>query len=128
LEKAKLNYSLATGLLSKEKDKSKALLVKAYTLDPKMGKAYLFLAEQYGNGAEECGKTDFDKKAIYYLAIETAKKASIAEPRLKPTVDRTIEKFAAKALTDKDISDKKMNGKSLKIDCWINENITFPKK
>lgn len=127
-EKAKLNYSLATGLLSKEKEKSKTLLVKAYTQDPTMGKAYLFLAEMYSNSAEECGKTDFEKKAIYYLALETMKKGSIVEPRLKPTADRMVEKFASKTLTDKEISDKKMNGKSLKIDCWINETITFPKK
>ncbi len=128
LEKAKLDYSLATGLLSKEKEKSKALLVKAYTLDPKMGKAYLFLAEQYSNSAEECGKTDFEKKAVYYLAEETLKKAVVAEPRLKPTADRMIERFASKKLTDKDISDKKMNGKSITIGCWINETISFPKK
>jgi hypothetical protein len=115
VEKAKLDYSLATGLLSKEKDKSKALLVKAYTLDPKMGKAYLFLGEMYSNSAEECGKTDFEKKAIYYLALETMKKASVAEPRLKPTADRMVEKFASKTLTDKEISDKKMNGKSLTV-------------
>jgi hypothetical protein len=128
VEKAKLDYSLATGLLSKEKDKSKALLIKAYTLDPKMGKAYLFLAEMYSNSAEECGKTDFEKKAIYHLALETIKKASVAEPRLKPTVDRMVEKFATKTLTDKDISDAKMNGKFLTIGCWINETISFPKK
>jgi hypothetical protein len=128
LEKAKLNYSLATGLLSKDLGKSKALLLKATTQDPQMGRAYIYLAEQYGNSAEECGKTDFEKKAIYFLALETAKKASAVEPRLKPTVEKMSERFIAKAPTSKEISDQKMNGKSIKIDCWINETITFPSK
>ena len=128
LEKARLDYSLATGLLSNDKPKSKELLNKALALDPKMGKAYLFLAELYSNSAEECGKTDFEKKTIYYLATETLKKVGLVEPRLKPTADKIADGYSAKSLTAKDISNEKMNGKTVKIGCWINETITFPAK
>jgi hypothetical protein len=128
LEKAKLDYSLATGLLSNDKAKAKELLLKTITLDPKMGRAYLFLAELYSNSAEECGQTPFQKKAIYYLAQETIKKAAIAEPILKTTAQKMTENLAAKALSAADITKEKMNGKSTKIGCWINETVTFPSK
>ena len=128
LEKAKLDYTLATGLLSNDKAKAKELLLKTIALDPKMGRAYLFLAELYSNSAEECGQTPFQKKAVYYLAQETIKKAALAEPILKTTAQKMIENLAPKALSSTEILQEKMNGKSIKIGCWINETITFPSK
>ena len=128
LEKAKLDYVMATGLLSNDKAKSKELINKALSFDPKMGKAYLFLGGLYANSAEECGTDEFQKKAIYYLAIETFKKALLVEARLKPTVEKMTQDYAAKALTPKDITNAKWNGKSYKINCWINETISFPEK
>ena len=128
IEKAKIYYTLATGLESGDASKSKELLNKALALDPKMGKAYLFLAQLYTNNAAECGKTNFEKKAIVYLAIEINKKAAIAEPRLKPTADKLNEGLTSKSLTSAEISKEKMNGKSITVGCWINETITFPSK
>jgi hypothetical protein len=128
IEKAKIYYTLATGLLANDLPKSKEYLKKALSSDPKMGKAYLFLAQLYSNSANDCGKTDFEKKAVYYLAIQTAQKAGVAEPRLKPTADKAAKDYEAKSLTADEISKAKMNGKLVTIGCWINETITFPSK
>lgn len=127
-EKAKIYYTLATGLLYKDKAKSKESLYKALQFDPTLGRAYLFLANLYSNASQECGKTDFEKKAINYLAQQTAKKAAIAEPKMKASVDKTVEKLAAKSLSQAEINKENMNGKSLTIGCWINETISFPAK
>ena len=128
LEKAKIYYTLASGLLANDFEKSKDYLKKALVADPKMGKAYLFLAQQYVNGATDCGKTDFEKKAIYYLAIQTTQNAAIAEPKLKATADKMTADFAPKSITPTEIDKAKMNGQSVTINCWINETITFPSK
>ena len=128
IEKAKIYYTLATGLLANDLPKSKEYLKKALSSDPKMGKAYLFLAQLYSNSANDCGKTDFEKKTVYYLAIQTAQKAGVAEPRLKPTADKAAKDYEAKSLTADEISKAKMNGKLVTIGCWINETITFPAK
>lgn len=127
-EKAKIHYNLATGLLYGDKAKSKENLVKALQFDPTMGRAYLFLADLYANAAQECGKTDFEKKAISYLAIQTAKKAAVTEPKMKSAADKVAERLASKSLSQSDIAKEKMNGKSLTIGCWINETISFPSK
>lgn len=128
LEKAKIYYTLATGLLSNDNIKSKEYLSKALIADPKLGKAYLSLAQLYINGSQDCGKNDFEKKAVYYLAIQTAQKASIVDPRLKSNANKLAENVASKSLTASEISKAKMNGKSLTLDCWIKETITFPEK
>jgi hypothetical protein len=125
-EKAKIFYTLAAGLLANDLPKSKEYLNKTLTADPKMGKAYLFLGQLYANSANDCGKTDFEKKAVYYLAIQTIQKAGIVEPTLKAASDKMAEKFKAQSLTADEISKAKMNGKSLTIGCWINETVTFP--
>jgi len=128
LEKAKIYYTLATGLLSNDNVKSKEYLNKALIADPKLGKAYLSLAQLYINGSQDCGKNDFEKKAVYYLAIQTAQKASTVDPRLKSNAHKLAENVASKSLTASEISKAKMNGKSLTLDCWIKETITFPEK
>jgi len=128
LEKANIYYTLATGLASGDKSKSKEYLNKALTFDPKMGKAYLFLAQLYSSGNEECGKTDFEKKALMFLASQTATKAGVADTKLKVTADKMAADFTTKSLTQDEIKKAKMNGKSFTINCWINETITFPSK
>jgi len=125
--KASKYYNLATGLFSNDKLKAKEFLLKSIAFNPKMGKAYLFLAQLYANSAAECGKTDFEKKAVYYLAIETIKKAAVADEILKSNVAMFVNDFSKESLSSSDIVAAKMNGKSMTIGCWINEKITFSK-
>ena len=127
-EKSRTYYTIATSVISNDKVKSKKYLNKAIVVDPKNGKAYLFLSQLYANSANECGTTDFEKKAIYFLAAQTVKKAEIATPKLKPAVDMMFTDFNAKSPSSQEISKKKLNGKSLAIKCWINETVTFPTK
>lgn len=128
IEKASIYYSLATGLLANDKAKAKEFLNKAMVLNPKMGRCYLFLAQLYANSADECSRNDFEKKAIFYLAMQTAEKAGNIEPALKPASDKLIENFTQNALTPAEIANEKMNGKSITLGCWINETLTFPNK
>ncbi|MGC4040448.1 MAG: hypothetical protein QM710_06600 [Flavobacterium sp.] len=128
LEKAQLYYTFATGVLASDFAKSKEYINKALATDPKMGKAYLYLGQLYANNAKSCGSTDFERKAVMNLAIQTVLKATTAEPKLKPTADKMAADYTKNALTPSEISKAKMNGKSLTIGCWINETITFPNK
>lgn len=127
-EKSRTFYTIATSVISNDKVKSKEYLNKAITADPKNGKAYLFLSQLYANSADECGTTVFEKKAIYFLAAQTVKKAEIATPKLKPAVDMMFADFNAKSPSSSEISKQKLNGKLFAIKCWINETVTFPVK
>ena len=126
IEKAKTYYTLATSLYSSEPQKSKEYLKKSIDFNPQNGRTYLYLAQLYVNNISECYKTDFDKKIIYYLAIKTAQKAQEVEPILKSYVSRFNAENGKYALTDNDIKDGKLSGKSIKLGCWINETIVLP--
>lgn len=128
VKKAEIYYALGTGLLANDMTKSKEALNKALLANPKMGSVYLFLAQQYANHATKCGKTEFEKKAIYTLAAQTARKAAAVEPNLKTTVDRMTAEYETKGLTTAIVKSEKMSGKPIAIGCWINETITFPAK
>ncbi|MDI9256511.1 hypothetical protein [Flavobacterium sedimenticola] len=128
-KKAKIYYILGTGILANDMAKSKENLNKAVQNDPKMGRALLFLAQMYSYAPEkDCGKDDFEKKAIYYLAVKTALKAGEADPGLKAAAQKMADDFKAQALTQADINKAKLAGKDYAIGCWINETITFPAK
>jgi TPR repeat protein len=127
-EKSRTYYTIATSIVSNDNAKAKEYLNKAVIADPKNGRAYIFLSQLYANSAETCGKNDFEKKAIYFLAAQTVKKAEIASPKLKPAVDMMFADFNAKAPSPSEISKQKLNGKSFSVKCWINETIMFPSK
>lgn len=127
-EKSRTYYSIASTIVSNDNVKSKEYLNKAIVTDPNNGRPYIFLAQLYANSAESCGTTEFEKKAIYYLAAQTVKKAEIATPKLKGAVDSMLSKFNEKSPSMVEISKQKLKGKSFRINCWINETITFPSK
>lgn len=127
-EKSRTYYTIATSVISNDKAKSKEYLNKALLVDPKNGKAYIFLSQLYANSANECGTNEFEKKAIYFLAAQTVKKAEAANPKLKTAVDMMYADFNAKAPLSAEISKQKLNGKPYTIKCWINETVTFPGK
>ena len=128
VEKARIYYNIATSIVGNDNAKSKEYLQKAMSIDATNGKVYIYLAQLYANSAGECGATDFEKKAVYYLAAETVKKSETANPKLKPAVDKMYADFKAKAPSSAEIAKLKLNGKSFVVKCWINETIQFPAK
>ena len=128
VKKSFIYYNIATSIIGNDNAKSKEYLQKALSFDPTNGKVYIYLAQLYANSAGDCGATDFEKKAIYFLAAETVKKAETASPKLKPAVDKMYADFKAKAPTSAEISKVKLNGKSFTVKCWINETLQFPAK
>lgn len=123
-EKATILYAAASAFFN---DKSEALnyLKKAVSAKPDFGKAYLLIAQLYAN-AGDCGQTPFEKKAIYFLAAQTVKKAGEADQTLKSAANKQAENYLKKAPSKEEIKREKMAGKKIAIGCWINETILIP--
>ncbi len=128
VEKAKIYYDMGVALYNDNLGKTKEYLSKAIELDPKLTRAYIYLSQAYANNAEKCSKNDFEKKVIYYLAIQTARKALINDPKSAPTIESLTTSYAKKALTLEEIHSGKLSGKSHTVGCDINETVTFPLK
>ena len=126
-EKAKLYFTLASLLGNNDKSNARLYYNQALQFDPKMTKVYLAIAQLYAD-SKECATTDFDKKAVLYLAIQTANKQLSIDTKTNPALDKFIAKYTNDSLTPKEISKAHLNGKTYAISCWMNESIIFPEK
>ena len=128
VEKADIYYTLAATIYnSTDKSKAKENLLKAIQTDPTFAKPYLLLSQMYGASGADCGANPFEKKAIYWLAAETARKAGQIDPKYKAGTDKMAESYKKKAPTSAEIKEAKMSGKVVTFKCWINESIAVPK-
>jgi hypothetical protein len=126
-DKAQTYYSIAT-LLGRDKAEAIKYLRKAVITKPSFGKAYLYMAQMYAGVGSDCGANDFEKKAIYLLASQTAEKAAVADPMLKSAAKQVSEMYQKKSPTSDEIKQADMSGKVVSFKCWINESVTIPGK
>ena len=128
-EKAAIYYTIASSLYNtSDRAKAKEFALKAINAQPDFGKAFLFLAQLYGSAGEECGATPFEKKAINWLAAETALKAGLVDPKYKAGAEKMAESYLKKVPTKAEIKNEKMGGRQITYKCWINESVKVPKE
>lgn len=123
-EKAKTYYMIAS-ILSNNPQQAVSYLKKALAAKPSFGKAYLLMAQMY-SVAGDCGQTPFEKKAIYFLAAQTARKAGDADASIKPAAVKQAESYLQKAPSKAEIKAARKSGKKITYSCWINETVTIP--
>lgn len=114
-------------LANGKKTSARKTALSAAKLRANWGEPYMVIGDAYAASANECGKTEFEKKAVYWAAVEKFKYAA--------RIDRSVAK---KALKKADSYGKLAPGKtmifqqskgrtSLNITCWINETVKIPK-
>ena len=116
LDKSHKAYTIASILSTSDKAKAKQMVQVAIENEPKNGKYYIFLANLYANSLNDCGTSPEQQAAIFKLAANVVVNAGKIESRLKATSDKNADDYLKKV-------DKKFKGKSVKINCWINETV-----
>ena len=56
---------------------------KALSVKPSFGKAYLLIAQLYGGNINDCGATQFEKRAVYWLVAQYCDKAGQLDSSIK---------------------------------------------
>ncbi|MFI1742896.1 tetratricopeptide repeat protein [Thalassobellus sediminis] len=126
-KKSKLAYRI--GLILKKKGRfgqARGYFRKALSLNPSNGRPYMAIAAMYAASANSCGDTTFNKRAVYWLAADEARKASRVDPTLKKAAGKSIANYVAKAPSKADIFTAANSGQTIKIGCWINSSVTVP--
>ncbi len=122
-----LAYKIGLTLKNKGKySQARTYFHKALKLNPSSGKPHLSIASMYNDSAKNCGSSNFNKRAVYWLAAKQARKASRVDPTLKKMAAQSAANYNAKAPTKKEIFIEGMAGKTLKIGCWIQSSIKVP--
>ena len=126
-KKAKILLKIANKFqLAGRKTSARSYATKALELQPSLGRAYLLIANLYADSANQCGETQFEKRAVYWLAADIAKKAGQVDASLKKIARKTAESYTGRAPSKTDIFTEGNAGTVIKFDCWINRSVTVP--
>jgi len=126
--KANLYNDIVSLYRISDKGEAKKYIQKSMAANPKSGKPYLLLASLYTSASKECNLSDFEAKALYFVAIETLKKAEAADEKTKATVASLTGEYTKNLPTKKEAkAAKKGKGDVITFGCWINESVTLPK-
>ncbi|MCC5917493.1 MAG: hypothetical protein JJU02_09230 [Cryomorphaceae bacterium] len=125
--KAGRDYNLAANalLLARNPQGAKANALKAIKLRKDYGDAYITLAKSYAMGEGMCGNNVFEKKAVYWAAIDKLQVAKSVDPTVAEKANKLISTYKAQ-LPNKTVSFELgwRDGQTYTIDCYINETIT----
>ena len=75
------------------------------------------IARMYASSANSCGDSNFNKRAVFWLAAQEARKAGNSS---------LAANYMAKAPSKNDIFNKGNQGATIKIGCWIGRSVTVP--
>ena len=100
---------------------------KALGFQPSLGRAYLLIAGLYASSANQCGDSQFNKRAVYWLAASTAIKAGQVDASLKKIAKQTEASYIGRAPSKTDIFTEGNQEAIIKFDCWINTSVKVPK-
>jgi hypothetical protein len=127
LKKAKLYKKLAQDLKSKGSySRARQYYTESMKLNPSDGSPYLAIAAMYAKSANNCGDSNFNKRAVFWLAASTAEKAGRVDGRLKSAAAKSAASYRASAPSKSDIFTEGNAGQSIKIGCWIGRTVTVP--
>jgi tetratricopeptide (TPR) repeat protein len=125
-KRANIYYELALLTFTELKNLSKAreIAFKAIEENPNMGKAYKLIGDVYAS-ERNCGSNDFEKKTVYWAAVDKYIKAKQVDPELTDAMDNLISTYSQYFPSKEDIFfyDLKV-GDSYTVGCWINERTT----
>ena len=126
-KKANILYRIAVKQKnSGRKTSSRNYAERALSFQPSLGKAYLLIANLYASSANACGTSQFNKRAVYWLAAQTAQKAGRVDASIKKIANRTAASFNGRAPTKTDIFTEGNQGKTVTFSCWIRRSVKVP--
>ncbi|MFI0430803.1 tetratricopeptide repeat protein [Mariniflexile sp. HMF6888] len=127
-KKSNLNNKIALKLKAKGSySQARTFFREALRLNPSNGRPYLFIAAMYAASANDCGDTNFNKRAVYWLAAEEAQKAARVDSKLSGSAAQSAASYMAKAPSKAEIFSAGNSGEVIKIGCWIGASVTVPK-
>ena len=126
-KKAKILYKIAIKFKSAgRKSSARSYALKALRFQPSMGPAYLMISNLYAGSANDCGETQFNKRAVYWLAAQMAFKAGEVDASIKKLALKTARSYEGRAPSKTEIFTEGNQGATIEFDCWIKSSVKVP--
>lgn len=98
--------------------KAREYFNKALQINPSDKRPHDYIARMYAASANSCGDSNFNKRAVFWLAAQEARKAGNGS---------LAANYEAKAPTKSEIFSSGKAGTTINIGCWIGRSVTVPK-
>ncbi|MEC7773111.1 MAG: hypothetical protein VYE25_01080, partial [Bacteroidota bacterium] len=126
-KKANILYRIAVKFKnSGRKTSSRNYAERALSFQPSLGKAYLLIASLYASSANACGDSQFNKRAVYWLAAQTAQKAGRVDASIRKTANNFVASYNGRAPSKTDIFTEGNQGQTVRFSCWIGRSVKVP--
>ncbi len=117
-EKAKILKKIASKFRkSGSYGKARNYYMRALDANPSDVRPYLSIAQMYASSANNCGSDNFNKRAVFWLAAQMARKGGSSS---------TAANYMAKAPQKSEIFSKGNAGEKINVGCWIGRSVTVP--
>ena len=127
-KKARLNEKIGDKLKGKGRyGSAREYYMKSLKLNPSNGRPHLRIAAMYSSSANDCGDSNFNKRAVFWLAADEAEKAGRVDPTLKSVAAQTAASYRGNAPQKQEIFQSGKSGEKISVGCWIGRTITVPK-
>ena len=128
---ATYQYQLALILASKLGKYAEARDVAKLAIENRPGWAdpYFVIASAYISGIGDCDADDFQRKAVYWLAVDYCNKARSADPSAEQKAGELISVYRSNFPSVEDTFFRSLKeGDPYRFDCWINESTSVKMK
>ena len=126
-KKAKLYNRIALKLKGRKNySKARSYFRKSLSLNPSNGRPHLSIAAMYAASAKNCGDSNFNKRAVYWLAADEARKAGRVDPTQKSNAAKSVANYLAKAPSKAEIFTEANSGQTIEVGCWIGLSVKVP--
>jgi tetratricopeptide (TPR) repeat protein len=126
-KKAKILYKIAVKLKNAgRRSSARSYAQKTLSFQPSFGRAHLLIANLYADSANDCGDSQFNKRAVYWLAAQMARKAGAVDPSINRLAVKTARSYEGRAPSKTEIFTEGNQGATIKFDCWINGSVKVP--
>lgn len=127
-KKSSLNNRIASKLKSRGSySQARTFYREALRLNPSNGRPHLSIAAMYAASANDCGDTNFNKRAVYWLAADEAQKAARVDSKLSGAAANSAANYLSRVPSKAEIFTAGNSGQVIKIGCWIGASVTVPK-
>lgn len=108
----------------KKPQQARTIALDAISLNPNMGHAYILIGNIYA-AEKNCFTDEFQKKTIFWVAVDKFVKAKQVDPTLESDCDKLIEIYTQYFPAQNDIFFQDLTpNQSYTVGCWINERTT----
>jgi tetratricopeptide (TPR) repeat protein len=125
-DKTKSKYYYELGVITFSKFQNSPLArtyaYKSIQFDNTFGKPYILIGNAYASSSKACGENEFERKAVYWVAVDKFAKAKAVDPSVAEEANKQIVEYTKHFPNNENAFMYGFTeGQEYTVTCWINE-------